>query len=172
VTDIAPRLIDLLPPSMTDDELVRRFVSIFDRITDTVAARIDHASDYFDLTVAPPELVRLIASWVNIPVPEVWAPARQREFVMRAVAAQSWRGTARGLRIVLEAATGCEVEIDDPATVTNESLDAAPAGPVVVRLRGRCDASTHELVERMVRAQMPVGIAHRLEIDDAGDGDV
>jgi phage tail-like protein len=161
------RLIDLLPPSIAEDEFTRRFVEIFDRIEASVAQRIEHADDYFDLTVAPIELVRLMASWVNLSVPPTWSDAQQRSFVIGAVGWIDRRGTASWLSHLLSLATGCDVVVEDPARVTTGRVDAtATQTPVTVRLRGRCDSLTPEQITHMVRAELPVGVAYRLELDD------
>ena len=46
------RMLDLLPPSIADDEFTGRFLEIFERIGATVAERIDHAGDVDDAVQA------------------------------------------------------------------------------------------------------------------------
>ncbi len=74
---MAQRLVDLLPPSLAEDDFTNGFVSILDHVRSSVVGKIDGASHYFDPTVAPVEFVRMLAGWLNLHVPSWWTEDRR-----------------------------------------------------------------------------------------------
>lgn len=179
---VAPRerIASLLPAAMVDDDVTRRFTAILDEVLDDLAARVESAPVHFDPGTAPPEFVRLLASWTNTPVPESeggLGPIDHqlaRRFVRASPALNRWRGTRRGLVMLMELATGGEVEVDDPAGV---SLDGDPPaspepGPVVIRIRDPRPGLRSVELDALARLQMPVGVEYeiRFEEREVGDG--
>ena len=54
-----------LPVGMTEDDFFMRFVTIFQRISDTVLDQIDSLPYMFDPSVAPDNMVRAMAEWIG-----------------------------------------------------------------------------------------------------------
>jgi phage tail-like protein len=107
-------LVDQLPVGKTEDEFLVRFLSIFQDVADTVVHQVDTLPHMFDPAVAPDAIVRLMGTWIGIDWIDPALPDRmQRRIVTEYADLLRWRGTARGLRLLLELIT------DGPATVTD-----------------------------------------------------
>ena len=106
---VAPqgRLLSYLPALYADqDELMGRFVMLFESFWEPITDRIDHVSDYFDIRLTPPELLRWLATWVDLILDEEWPEEKQRELLGSIVSLYRQRGTRRGLQAYLEIYTG------------------------------------------------------------------
>lgn len=107
-----------LPAVYAEDAASRdftaRFLSIFDTIRDSVAARADDAAALFDPRATPaeapapgaPDFLSWLASWVGLTLDRALPVARRRELVRRAHELYTWRGTPRGVRLQVELYTG------------------------------------------------------------------
>lgn len=120
-------------------------------------AVLDSVGDLFDAYRAPDAFVAFLAGWValddllaqrapggaaRLPVPV----GRIRNLVAESAALASWRGTPRGLRMLLETMTGV------PGFVVEEPADR----PFHVRVHVPADAAPYlDLVTRVVRTAKP-----------------
>ena len=59
-------LLHQLPVGMAEDDFLYRFVSIFQRVGDTVTHQIDTLPHMYDATVAPPAMVQTMAQWLGV----------------------------------------------------------------------------------------------------------
>lgn len=126
-------LLHQLPVGMTDDDFFVRFVTIFQRVADTVVQQVDGVAHAFDPTVAPDNMVRLMAEWFGVDWVDSSLDVRlQREIVMRYAELIPWRGTRRGMVELLELLTGADVEVRDTGGVFAEG--EAPQDPPHVRI--------------------------------------
>lgn len=133
-------LVRQLPVGMTDGDVLTsdpplfvRFVALFQQVADTVIGQVDTLPHMFDPTVAPDDMVRLMASWFGVEWVDSSLDDRlQREIVMRYADLISWRGTKRGLVQLLELLTDGDVDVRDSGGVFAEG--EAPGGPAHVRL--------------------------------------
>jgi phage tail-like protein len=126
-------LLHQLPVGMTDDDFFVRFVTIFQRVADTVVHQVDGVEHAFDPTVAPDNMVRLMAEWFGVDWVDSSLDVRlQREIVMRYAELIPWRGTRRGMVELLELLTGADVEVRDTGGVFAEG--EAPQDPPHVRI--------------------------------------
>lgn len=120
---------------------------------------------YFDAYRAPERFVPFLAGWVDLEWLLVGAPdedaplapyapgtGRLRELIAAAVQLSQWRGTARGLQLFLETATGVpgfEIQEQVPQP------DGRPQ-PFHVRVVAPAAASPYQaLVERIIAVQKP-----------------
>ena len=55
-----------LPVGMIEDDFMLRFVTIFQRMADTVVHQVDALPHAFDPTVAPLPMVRAMAGWLGV----------------------------------------------------------------------------------------------------------
>ena len=118
---------------MTEDDFFARFVGIFQSVTDTVVEQVDGVGHVFDPTVAPDNMVRLMAEWFGVDWVDSSLDIRlQREIVMRYAELIPWRGTRRGMVDLLELLTGADVEVRDTGGVFAEG--EAPDDPPHVRI--------------------------------------
>ena len=126
-------LLHQLPVGMTEDDFLVRFVTIFQRVADTVVHQVDGVEHAFDPTVAPDNMVRLMAEWFGVDWVDSSLDVRlQREIVMRYAELIPWRGTRRGMVELLELLTGADVEVRDTGGVFAEG--EAPQDPPHVRI--------------------------------------
>lgn len=155
-----------LPRAMAEDAFLRRFMAMFESIAHDTRARVHALEDYADPAVAPLAMVRFMASWIDLDLPETWPDERQRRFLREIGGWFRWRGTERGTVTYLEAVTGGAVQVADPAGIDRGGLDCDPiAGqPVVVTLHATGGLSDAALLET-VAAVLPATVNFDLVID-------
>ena len=82
-----------LPIGMVEDDFMFRFVSIFQRVADTVVHQIDTLPHMFDPTVAPEPMVRAMAEWLGVDWVDSSLDGRlQRRIVQEYSQLIQWRG--------------------------------------------------------------------------------
>lgn len=152
-------LLAQLPAGMVAEDFFARFVRIFQAEAETLLAHPDNLPHLADPRLAPPEMVRYLARWIGLPGLDADLPEDlQRALLVAGSAALPWRGTAHGLRLLLEGATGAPARVVDGGGV--HPLGEEPAdGTAWVRLEtasaGRL--TQDELVE-LVRAEVPAHV--------------
>lgn len=147
-----------LPVGMTDDDFFVRFVTIFQRIADSVFDQIDALPHMFDPTVAPDNMVRQMAEWFGVDwVDSSLDEGLQRQIVIGYADLIQWRGTKIGLRKLLGLLTGGPVEVQDSGGVFPK--EEAPGGPPHVRLDVQ-NAGWNKIDDliRIVRAELPATV--------------
>src|SRR5262249_7801556 len=96
-----------LPGGMVEDEFLVRFLTIFQDVADTVLHQVDTLPHMFDAAVAPDSMVRLMGHWIGIDWIDPSLPdPLQRRIVREYSALLQWRGTARGVKQLLELISG------------------------------------------------------------------
>lgn len=139
--------------------------------SESVLASLDET---FDPRRTPDRFVPYLASWVDLEVlmdiPRVGGASstatlstglgRLRELTAAAVTLSRWRGTATGLRLFLETATGTHgFEIDDRVLNTDGS-----AKPFHLRITAPSSLLEHRvLIERIVELEKPAYVTYELE---------
>lgn len=147
-----------LPVGMTDDDFFVRFVTIFQRLADTVLDQVDALPHMFDPTVAPDNMVRQMAEWFGVDWVDSSLDDRlQRQIVLGYADLIRWRGTKIGLRKLLQLLTGGTVEVQDSGGVF--AKEEAPGGPPHVRLDVQSSGwnKVDDLI-RIVRAELPATV--------------
>src|SRR6476469_2718081 len=111
-----------LPVGMAEDDFLFRFVSIFQRVADTVVHPIDTLPHMADASVAPTPMVRAMAEWIGINWVDSSLDSRvQRAIVIEYAQVIQWRGTKRGLRRLLRLLSdGADVEVRDSGGIFPE----------------------------------------------------
>lgn len=116
-----------------------RFVSIFQNVGSTLLDDADLVEHIADVSVTPSALVRWLGSWIGDDLLEPSEDAEvdrervERALVRAAAKSLTWRGTARGLSMVLELLTDGEVSITEGGGVWRE--DEAPSDTAWVTVR-------------------------------------
>jgi phage tail-like protein len=155
-----------LPVGMTDDDFLMRFLGIFQSVADTVLHRVDTLHHTFDPTVAPDGMVRLMGSWLGVEwIDSTLEDELQRRIVLEYADLLRWRGTAYGLRRLLEVISGGPAVVDDSGGVYPEG--ESPQRPAHVRLAVESSgwASPNDLLT-IVRAELPASVTFELRIAD------
>ncbi len=167
-------LVGQLPVGMRDDDLLVRFTSIFEHVAATLRAGADGTEDVADHTVTMPGMLHYQSRWFGPSVLDPELEVRQQRRVLAALGrALPRRGTAQGLRMLLEALAGDGVEVLDPGGVGREGERTAHDGVVEVRVASTGHLREHELAA-LVRDEVPAHLGVRLIVRDrhaVGPGD-
>jgi phage tail-like protein len=105
------RVLKYLPGLYHQDELMGRFLMLFESFWKPIEGQIDHLPFYFDPRFTPRELLPWLASWLDLALDERWPEERRRLLIRSAAMLYRKRGTKQGLQRYLEIFTGDQVEI-------------------------------------------------------------
>lgn len=96
-----------LPAIYQNDPFLGRFLRIFEEIISPIQVMVDTLPERFDPRLAPPPMLERLASWVGgTQQPSRLPEPGWRQLVAHSLLLHRWRGTKRGVRAALEAATG------------------------------------------------------------------
>lgn len=155
---------DQLPAVLAEDGFLGRFVGIFDALNLSLQDGVDGVEHLVDPAVSPPPVVRWLGGWLGVESIDPSAPElAQRARVMGVGRLLSWRGTATGLRGLLELLTDGPVEVTDSGGVY--ARGQAPANPHTVSVRvARAGWTTPEHLLAVVRAEVPADVSFELTV--------
>lgn len=159
-------LLAQLPAGMVAEDFFARFVRIFQAEAETLLAHADSLPHLADPRLAPPEMVRYLARWIGLPELDPGLPADvQRDVLTTGAAALPWRGTAHGLRLLLEGVTGGPAVVTDGGGVgtLEQVADDAAWVRLEVATAGRL---TEDELYALVLAEVPAHV--RVELVVAG----
>lgn len=155
-------LIQQLPVGMLEDEFLVRFLSIFQDVANTVAHQVDTLRHMFDPDVAPPSMVRALGSWIGVHWIDSTLPAElQRRIVTEYANLLRWRGTRRGMAILLEVISGAPATVTDSGGVFGDGDAPRMAPHVRMEVESTGWASADDLV-RIVRSELPASVTFQL----------
>lgn len=160
-------LLAQLPMGMLDDDLFVRFVSIFQEVATSLLEDADNIPNVVDPTVAPVPALSWLASWLGVTWIEPSLPDElQRRLVRECGKALAWRGTRRGLEVLLEAVTGGEVLVEESGGVRRgtEPPTRAPDPSVRVAVRSTGWMSDDDFVE-LVTDEVPANVRCEIVVD-------
>jgi phage tail-like protein len=100
------RYLQHLPAIYQDDDLMARFLMLFESFWEPIERQLDDTSIYFDTRLMPAEMLPWLASWIGLALDENWPEDRQRLLLRNAAKLYRTRGTKRGLLKFLEIYTG------------------------------------------------------------------
>lgn len=144
-----------------------------------------HLETYFNAYSTPDIFVPYLASWVDLdrfypfysaqPLalqrtmdPISTGTGQLRELIAAAAYLSQWRGTAKGLKLFLETATG----INGFELVENVADANGNPRPFHIRILAPQDAEPHiALIERIVEQEKPAYVSYELEFNSATHGD-
>jgi len=95
-----------LPAIYQQDELMGRFLMLFDSFWTPLERQIDHLPLYFDPQMTPPDLLPWLASWLSLVLDESWPEDKRRQLLHSAADLYRKRGTRLGLEEYLAIYTG------------------------------------------------------------------
>jgi phage tail-like protein len=105
------RYLRYLPALYESDELMGRFLMLFESFWAPIEEQICNLPLYLDPMMTPPEFLPWLASWLNLALDQRLPEERQRWLVRSAVRLYRKRGTREGLQEYLEIYTGERPEI-------------------------------------------------------------
>lgn len=157
------RLVDQLPRTMAEDQFLRRFLHVFEDVSDTVAERIDVLDCYLDVGLAPIEFVRWMGAWLGVAVDPTLPEPRQRELVRAAGQLHGRRGTRAWLERMLGALTGALVEVTDSGGVFEAGRAPAARPQVTIEMEHDGGLGEQRLLA-FVHGEVPADATVTLEI--------
>lgn len=108
---------------------------------------------------APDAFVPLLAKWVDLDLPVTTGLGRMRELVASGAELSRWRGTARGLRLFLQTATGVRDFVIDERV---PGPDGRPR-PFHFQVSAPASLEPHGvLLERIIEREKPAYVTHEL----------
>jgi len=148
-------LLRQLPVQMVSHDFFRRFVSIFQELGDTLLDDADNIDNIVDVTVAPPEFVRWMGSWIaSAPIDAELPEELQRRMVQSAARTLTLRGTKAGLQEFLELLSGGPAEVVDNGGVWRLGETPEDATRVQLAVASTGQLSVPEFIE-LVRDEIP-----------------
>ncbi|MEL6814409.1 MAG: phage tail protein, partial [Cyanobacteria bacterium J06598_3] len=108
--------LDFLPEIYRSD-FMERFMTIFEQAFDPTVQTTDTLWAYLDPLTAPKSLIAFLAQWVDWPLNPNWTLSRQRRLIKHAVELYRWRGTRKGLQLMLHLHTQLPWEKEESADV-------------------------------------------------------
>ncbi len=183
------RYIKYLPALYAEqDEMMGRFLMLFESVWAPLSAQIDALHYYLDPRTAPTGLLPWLAHCVDLTLSDQWTEDQRRRLIASALVLYRRRGTRRGLQDFLEIYTGQKPQIVEhrannlrlgsgarlsssvalgqrniPHTFTvTLSLPAVQAASSHERARKETDRQ--RMVEAIIEAEKPAHTAYTLQI--------
>ena len=150
------RYLRYLPSIFQENEFLGRYLRIFETIWEPLEWRQNHINLYFDPRTCPPSFLPWLAGWLDMAVNPYWPESRVRRLIAEAADLYRWRGTAYGLKRLIEVVTGLTPTITEhPAQpfVFHVSLVIPPGSEI--------DAI---LIDDLVRTHKPAHAGYILDI--------
>lgn len=190
------RYLKYLPALYCDDELMGRYLMLFESFWGPLERQIDNIAYYFDPKMTPGDLLPWLASWGDLMLDERWPEDRRRRLVSSAARLYRMRGTKRGLVEYLEIYTGQKAIITEHRANNLRLGKDAKFGPSIAlgrsnrphsftvylrpppvvlaegedeRLRTRREEERRRTIESIIEADKPAHTTYTLIIDTAAE---
>ncbi|MEA2371979.1 MAG: hypothetical protein QOH12_2373 [Solirubrobacteraceae bacterium] len=155
-----------LPAAYVESDFTQRFVGSLERQLDPIVATLDSLVSLISPPTAPEHVLRLEGSWLGLVIDEDQPVGVCRELVRNAPELGRRRGTAGGLRLLLELSfPALQLEVEDGGRVTIGD-DARSPQPTrhefVVRARHALDANQREAITRVIERERPAHVTYTL----------
>jgi phage tail-like protein len=173
------------------DELMGRFLMLFESFWQPIEAQIDNFPYYFDPEFTPTALLPWLATWVDLTLDERWPEEKRRRLLSAAVQLYRQRGTRRGLQAYLEIYTGARVQISEhgannfrlgadarlgpgvalgtlnlPHTFTvTVLLPAAETAGLSLAEQTRLETDRRRMIETIIEAEKPAHTSYNLRLE-------
>ncbi|MFN8494557.1 MAG: phage tail protein [Caldilineaceae bacterium] len=102
-----------LPALYEQDELMGRYLMLFESFGAPLEQRLHHIHHYFEPHYTPGQWLSWLAKWFNSALDETWPEAKRRTLLLKLLHLYRRRGTKQGLKELLEIYTDAEVEIKE-----------------------------------------------------------
>ena len=160
-------LVGQLPMGMLEDDFFVRFTSIFQEVATSFLEGADNVSNVVDVTVAPPDLVRWLGTWIGLEsVDSSLDELLQRRLVRQAGRDLAWRGTRRGLEEFLEVVTGGPVVVEESGGIARSGQLGERAPTVTVRVSSTGWMSGEDFVA-LVSDEIPTNVMLEVYLGDS-----
>ncbi len=159
-----------LPSVFQDDDFCQRMMSAFDEVLAPLFSTLDCLGSYLDPSLAPPDFVDWLASWVGIDIDETWSLERRRRLIQDAAILYRVRGTAAGLAAHVRLYAGVTPEIEDGggcawSQTADSPMPGSPQPHLTVRIGVDEQADVRRnTINRIVAASRPAHVPFTLEL--------
>lgn len=158
-----------MPSIYQEGEFGLRFLEALETTLDPIVGTLDVMAKYFHPTLAPRDVLNLIAAWLGLTVDESWADERLREALSREGELGRRRGTRAGLQLALGIAfPKIPLRVEDGGGVTwslsPDSKTKAPPPSFVVYCDTPIPEKTQLAVARVIEQTKPVHVTYRLRV--------
>ena len=125
-----------LPAIFEKDDLMGRFLMLFESFWMPLDRQIDNLHFYFDPRLTPASFLPWLASWLDLELDQRWPEERLRQLIRWAIALHRSRGTKWGLLKYLEIYTGQKAKVIE--AISNNFIlgSEAQLGPGIALGRG------------------------------------
>jgi phage tail-like protein len=186
------RYVKYLPALYAEqDELMGRFLMLFESVWTPLGAQIDAMHHYLDPRTAPTGLLPWLAHCVDLALSDQWTEPQKRRLIASALPLYRRRGTRRGLQDFLEIYTGQKPQIIEhrannlrlgsgarlSTSVALGQRNIPHTFTVILNLptvqadnsreRVRKEADRQRMVEAIIEAEKPAHTAYTLQIQAA-----
>jgi phage tail-like protein len=130
---------DRLPGVFDNDAVVQDFCAGLDEVLAPIVLTLDCLPAYLDPVTTPADMIGWLADWLGVNLDPRQSVAQQRHLLRKTAKLLQWRGTAKGLRDVVEFIVGVRPEIIETggsqwSETPGTPLPGQPGDRVVVRL--------------------------------------
>jgi phage tail-like protein len=160
-----------MPSIYQDGDFGLRFLESLETLLDPIVGTLDVLDRYFHPTLAPRDVLNLLAAWLGLTVDESWPDERLREALSREGELSRRRGTAAGLKLALAIAfPELPLRVEDGGGVSwamQPSGTTAPPPAFVVYCDTPIPEKTQLAVARVIEQTKPVHVSYRLRVKAA-----
>jgi phage tail-like protein len=160
-----------MPSIYQDGDFGLRFLESLETLLDPIVGTLDVLDRYFHPTLAPRDVLNLLAAWLGLTVDESWPDERLREALSREGELSRRRGTRAGLTLALSIAfPELPLRVEDGGGVSwamAANGTKAPAPSFVVYCDTPIPEKTQLAVARVIEQTKPVHVSYRLRVKAA-----
>lgn len=158
-----------MPAIYQDGDFGLRFLESLETLLDPVVGTLDVLPRYFHPTLAPRDVLDLLAAWLGLTVDESWPDERLREALSREGELSRRRGTRPGMQLALNIAfPNIPLRVEDGGGVTWStkpvSTTKAPPPSFIVYCDMPIPEKTQLAVARVIDQIKPVHVTYRLRV--------
>jgi len=166
-------LVGQLPQAMARDQVVAGFVRACQEVTDGLRDRVESIEHELDVDLAAPEMLTFVAAWLGVQAELLATPDEpvqdaQRRLIRAVGHVLGWRGTRRGVEILLEALTGSRVDVSDSGGIFGRDDQLPPADDVVRVTLTHTGGLSKNQVLAFLAEELPVGARVELHVRSRG----
>jgi phage tail-like protein len=197
IVETKGRYLQYLPSIYEEDDLMGRFLMLFESFWTPIAMQIEGVSSYFDPELTPSAMLPWLASWVGASLDTRLPESHQRHLVSAALSLYRRRGTKAALKEFLEIYSGGRVAIVEHRAADlrlgrDSRLGHAIAlgtgnRPHTFTVHVRLPASAwlassgwgeeeaaraQRLLESIINAEKPAHTGYQLQIELANEGEI
>jgi phage tail-like protein len=162
-------LVGQLPQAMARDQVIAGFVHACQEVADGLRHRVESVEHELDVDLAAPEMLSFVAGWLGVQAETIAAPDEpvrdaQRRLIRAVGQVLGWRGTRRGVEVLLEALTGARADVSDSGGVFGRDDVLSAADDVVRVTLTHTGGLSEQQILAFLAEELPVGARVELQV--------